>query len=154
MRQQCCGEQRHVDRKEEVPVMTAVGQSGLNAADRAAVGMDVGNDRSEAREGVVVGENIRVRADAEQFDNRVLDQRPAGEGDERFVAAHARTAAAGEDISGDGKSVGHIVAQGRYCVGAVTVFGKIRAVRRFQGYTCAVIRPRNFLALPSGAHHL
>jgi len=98
-----CGQEGHVDGENEVPVAGGVSECGFDAADRAAVGVQVGDERSVGGERGIAAEDEDLCADASKFGDGVGDERLAGELKEGLVRSHARASAAGEDVTGDGE---------------------------------------------------
>jgi hypothetical protein len=105
--EECGGQERHVDRKNQDPVVGRVREGSFDAADGAAAGMDVWDERGVGSERGIGAEDVNLGADAAELGDGMLDKGLAGEGKEGFVRAHAGAAAAGEDVAGDGRGGGH-----------------------------------------------
>jgi hypothetical protein len=72
-------EKGEVDRENEVPVASGMGERGLDTADGTAVGVKVGNEGSVGSEFGITAEDIDVRADVAELGYSVGDEGFAGE---------------------------------------------------------------------------
>jgi hypothetical protein len=84
-----------------------VGEGGFNAADGAAVGVTVGDERGVVGESGVAAEDVDFGADTAKLCDRVLDEGLTAQRQEAFIRAHARAAAAGKYIAGDERGWHH-----------------------------------------------